>query len=436
MKNEIIDLSLIDSAKNNQIYDTSYQFIERLNLPEQTTHVINSLALLTITVIVLLAIDWLTRKFLLAVFTQFILKTTTQVDDFLVKNKVLQKLAHLAPIIIADILLPIVFAGYPNWLNAITKTVDIILILTILQVLNAFLKTLRDILRLQKSFIDKPLDSYLQVAQIFLIFVAGTIIFSILTGKSPISFLVSLGAASAILMLVFKDTILGFVASIQVSANDSVRVGDWIEMQKYGADGTVLQITLNNVKVQNFDKTIVTIPTHTLLTDSFKNYRGMQESGGRRIKRAINIKISSIRYLTESEINDLRSIHLLKSFIQERQEEINAYNQIHAVDQSNLVNGRRMTNIGLFRAYITRYAQQNPKIHKEHTLMVRQLAPTENGLPLELYMFTNSTVWVEYEEAMSNMFDHLFAAIKYFHLEVFELPASDDIRYFLQQQQN
>jgi len=236
-------------------------------------------------------------------------------------------------------------------------------------------------------------------------------------------------------MLVFKDTILGFVASIQVSANDSVRVGDWIEMQKYGADGTVLQITLNNVKIQNFDKTVVTIPTHTLLTDSFKNYRGMQESGGRRIKRAINIKISTIRYLKEDEIQNLRSIHLLKSFIDERQEEINTYNKTHAVDQSNLVNGRRMTNIGLFRAYVTKYAQQNKNIHKEFTLMVRQMPPTENGLPLELYMFTNSTVWEEYEDTVSNMFDHLFAAIKYFDLEVFELPASDDIRQLLQRQQ-
>lgn len=431
MNNEVIDLSLIDSTRNNQIYDTSYHVIQKLGLSEQVNHVTNSLTLLLITAIVLLAIDWLTRKFLLAVFTKFILSTKTSIDDFLINNRVLEKLAHLAPIIIAGILLPIVFSGYPNWLYVISKIVDVILVLTILQLLNAILKTFIDVLRLQKAFIDKPLDSYLQVAQIILIFVAGTIIFSLLTGKSPISFLVSLGAASAILMLVFKDTILGFVASIQVSANDSVRVGDWIEMQKYGADGTVLKITLNNVKVQNFDKTIVTIPTHTLLTDSFKNYRGMQESGGRRIKRAINIKISSIRYLTEAEIDALSTIHLLKPFIEERQQEIDEYNLLHNIDHANLVNGRRMTNIGLFRAYITRYAHQNPNIHKDFTLMVRQLAPTENGLPLELYMFTTSTVWVTYEEIMANMFDHLFSAIKYFHLEIFELPASDDLRQIL-----
>src|SRR5690606_1939321 len=223
-------------------------------------------------------------------------------------------------------------------------------------------KTGRDILRTSKAFVDKPLDSYLQVVQIFLIFVIGTLIVSILTGNSPWSFLVSLGAASAILMLVFKDTILGFVASIQVSANDSVRVGDWIEMSKYGADGDVLEINLNNVKIQNFDKTIVTIPTYTLLSDAFKNYRGMQDSGGRRIKRSINIKISSIRYLTEAEIAELKKIELLAPYITKREEEIHAYNQRTGVDESVLVNGRRMTNVGLFRAYINAYAQHNPDI--------------------------------------------------------------------------
>lgn len=435
MQNDIIDLTIIDSAKSDQLYDYSYEFIQKLGLSEQSTHVINALSLLIVSLIILFCIDFLTRKLLIVVFSNFITKTKTKIDDFLLQNKVLDKLAHVVPILIAHILFSIVFIGYPNWLHIISMVIDTMMVITVLNLLNAILKTIIDVLRIQKSFIDKPLDSYQQVIQIFLIFVAGTIIFSIITGISPISFLLSLGAASAILVLIFKDTILGFVASIQVSANDSVRVGDWIEMQKYGADGAVLKITLNNVKVQNFDKTIVSIPTHTLLSDSFKNYRGMQESGGRRIKRAINIKISSIRYLTEDEIEALRTIKLLAPFITERQNEINEYNKHNNVDQSNLVNGRRMTNIGLFRAYITRYAQQNPNIRKDFPLMVRQLAPNENGLPLELYMFTTTIVWTEYEEIMANIFDHLFAAIKYFHLEIFELPASDDLRNFISQQQ-
>lgn len=435
MQNDILDLTLIDSAKSDQLYDYSYKIIKQLGFSEQSTHVLNALSLLIISLIILFCIDFLTRKLLIVVFSNFITKTKTKIDDFLLQNKVLDKLAHVVPILIAHILFSIVFIGYPNWLNIISMIIDMMMVITVLNLLNAVLKTIIDVLRLQKSFIDKPLDSYQQVIQIFLIFVAGTIIFSIITGISPISFLLSLGAASAILVLIFKDTILGFVASIQVSANDSVRVGDWIEMQKYGADGVVLKITLNNVKVQNFDKTIVSIPTHTLLSDSFKNYRGMQESGGRRIKRAINIKISSIRYLTEEEIEALRTINLLAPFITERQNEINEYNKHNNVDQSNLVNGRRMTNIGLFRAYITRYAQQNPNIRKDFALMVRQLAPNENGLPLELYMFTTTIVWAEYEEIMANIFDHLFAAIKYFHLEIFELPASDDLRNFISQKQ-
>ncbi|WHT37617.1 mechanosensitive ion channel [Myroides sp. mNGS23_01] len=202
-------------------------------------------------------------------------------------------------------------------------------------------------------------------------------------------------------------------------------------MAKFGADGTVLEINLSTVKVQNFDKTITTIPTYLLISDSFKNYRGMQNSGGRRIKRSINIKMSSIRFLEPHEINELKKIQLLKPYIEERQKEIDDYNISTNADQSMPVNGRRMTNIGLFRAYVLRYAQQNQNIHKEYHLMVRHLQPTEHGLPIELYMFTNSTVWAFYETVMADIFDHVLAAIDYFHLEVFELPSSDDVRQFI-----
>jgi len=234
-------------------------------------------------------------------------------------------------------------------------------------------------------------------------------------------------------MLVFKDTILGLVASIQVSTNDSVRVGDWIEMPKHGADGDVIEINLNNIKVQNFDKTITTIPTYLLLSEAFKNWRGMQDAGGRRVKRALNVKISSIRFMTDEEINGLYKIEILKEFIDQRKTEIQQYNEVNQIDVNMPVNGRRMTNVGLFRAYITQYLRHNPNIHSGMTLMVRQLQPTEKGLPLELYMFTNSTVWGEYESIISNIFDHLFAAVKFFDLEIFESPASDDIRQVVNQ---
>lgn len=431
MKLNLLDIPTINSIERNYIYNQSFELLTKLGLSEQTTEAITSISLFLLSIGLLFVIDFVCKHTLLSIFTKIIIRTRTTIDDYLLKNKALERLAHLFPVLFARAILPIALVGLPAWLEVTSTLLDIAIVIVILSVFNAVVKTIVDILRNNKAFIDKPLDSYLQVIQIFMMFFAGTIIFSILTGKSPISFLVSLGAASAILMLVFKDTILGFVASIQVSANDSVRVGDWVEMPKYDADGTVLKITLNNVKIQNFDKTIVSIPTHTLLSDSFKNYRGMYESGGRRIKRSINIKISSIRYLTEEEIEELRSIQILTEYIDERQAEIDNYNLEHKIDRSNPVNGRRMTNIGMFREYITRHAKNNPYINKDLTLMVRQLTPSEKGLPLELYMFASSTVWSEYENIMASIFDHLFSAIKFFHLEVFELPASDDLRHLI-----
>ncbi|TDS16167.1 mechanosensitive ion channel family protein [Sphingobacterium paludis] len=424
----------IPTLQKSFIYDWTLDWVASMGLPSQMAHLTSTSLLLLAALLLLLGTDYITRKLVKTLFVRLITKTSTTWDDKLLENKVLDHLSHLIPVLLAQQLLPAIFIGFPNFTYVMMKLLSVIIIVLIVKLISSILKTLRDIFRNTKAFADKPIDSYLQVVQIFLIFIAGTIAFSVITGNSPWSFLVSLGAASAILMLVFKDTILGFVASIQVSANDSVRVGDWVEMPKYGADGDVIQINLNNVKVQNFDKTIVSIPTHTLLTDSFKNYRGMKQFGGRRIKRAIPIKISSIRYLTEEEVSDLTRIQLLAPYIAERQKEITAYNEQANADPSMPINGRRMTNIGLFRTYITNYIQNNPNIHQDRMLMVRQLAPTEHGLPLELYMFAASTDWVYYENTMANIFDHLFAAIKYFDLEVFELPASDDLRGVFKQQ--
>ncbi|WP_400262485.1 mechanosensitive ion channel family protein [Sphingobacterium sp. SG20118] len=421
-------LEKINKQSQSKIYDWSYQKFLQAGFNSEWSHTINSLFLLLIVIIILLTIDFITRKVVLTLVTRFITKSKNVIDDHLIKNKTLKYISHFIPLFIAQQISPIIFLGFPNWLKAINKGIEVLLVLIIMAIIHSALKIIRDILKTRKSFADKPLESYLQVAQIVLICIGGTIIFSILTGISPKTFLVSLGAASAVLILVFKDTILGFVASISVSANDSIRVGDWIEMPKHNADGSVIEINLNNVKVQNFDKTITTIPTHTLLIDSFKNYRGMQTSGGRRIKRAINIKISTIRFMTEEEIMDLEKIKLLKPFIEQRRLEINEYNIKSQADQTMPVNGRKMTNIGLFRAYITAYIRQNPNMHKEMISMVRQMDPTEHGVPLEIYVFTNDTRFEIYEGIRSDLFDHLFAAITFFKLEVFESPASDDLR--------
>ncbi|ERJ57426.1 mechanosensitive ion channel family protein [Sphingobacterium paucimobilis] len=410
------------------VYQETFEWIKSFGLADHVNHLLVSATLFLATCILLAIVYYITRYLFNTLASSFIKKTNTDWDDRLLDNRVQVHLSRLFLVLIAQQVFPFIFVGFPVFSSTLSTLLSILMIFAIYALINSILRTVRDILRSTKAFGNKPVDSYLQVIQIFLIFVVGMLIVSLLTGKSPWLFLASLGAASAILMLVFKDTILGFVASIQVSANDSVRVGDWIEMPKYGVDGDVLQINLNNVRIQNWDKTIVTIPTYTLLSDSFKNYRGMQDSGGRRIKRAINIKISSIRYVTLEEVQELKKIALLKPYIEKREEEIAAFNKKEGIDETVLVNGRRMTNIGLFRAYAMAYARKNPGIHQELTLLVRQLAPTEHGLPLELYMFTKGTQWAFFEDTMSDLFDHLFAAIKYFHLEVFELPASDDLR--------
>jgi len=418
---------------SSSIYQYIFNLLAQLGLPEQQAHMATAFGLLFALALLLYALDYIMRHVLYSALNKIARRTSAQWDDYLLENKVHVSVSRTILILLTRQLLPMIFLGFPVLTAAIVKFLDIAILVVIYQLANSLLKTCRDIFRTSNAFKDKPIDSYLQVVQIFLIFVIGTLAVSLLTGNSPWSFLVSLGAASAILMLVFKDTILGFVASIQVSANDSVRVGDWIEMPKYGVDGDVLQINLNNVKIQNWDKTIVTIPTYTLLSDSFKNYRGMQETGGRRIKRALNIKMSSVRYLSEEEITALKKIHLLAPYMEKREREIADYNKTCNADTSSPVNGRRMTNIGLFRAYVLAYARHNPNIHQELTLLVRQLAPSEYGIPLELYMFTKGTQWAYFEDTMADIFDHLLAAIKHFHLQVFELPAADDLRWIVSQ---
>ncbi|MFV0200395.1 mechanosensitive ion channel family protein [Empedobacter falsenii] len=421
-------MELLDENIQSDLYRSTLELVSQLGLSSYSTTVITTLLLSIALVIILYAIDFLLRKVLLLLLTNMIQKSKTKIDDLLIKNRVLQFATHIVPVIVAKESIPLIFKGFPNWIKIAMQITDVMLVISIGLLFNAVFRAFRDFLRSKKSFADKPIDSYLQVMNISLFFICGILIFSIVTGKSPITFLVSLGAASAVLMLVFKDSILGFVASIQVSMNDMVRVGDWIEMTKYGADGTVIEINLGTVKVQNFDKTITTIPTYALVSDSFRNYRGMQNAGGRRIKRSINVKMNSIRFLTEDEIEELKKIRMLYDFIVDRSNEIAQYNVSNKVDPTILANGRRMTNIGLFRQYIKTYTYNSPKIRKDLMFEVRQLQPTEHGLPIELFMFTNTTVWNEYEVIMADIFDHIIAVVPYFHLEIYESPSSDDMR--------
>ena len=418
----------IDEIDLIELDDQLKQFLIDLGLAPG--HV-NWVALLINILVILMAMWLLTRLLNLVLttgLTRLSRRTNTNFDDQLLKQHVPRYVARLVPLIIMYNLIPLVFQEFPWWAMVMQRLFNVFFIVLFIRIFRSFIHAGRNTLQGLEAFKDKPLDSYAQVISLVLFIIGGVLIFSQLTGRSALTFLTAMGAASAVLLLIFKDTILGFVASIQISANDMVRIGDWITMTKYGADGDVVEINLTTVKVINWDKTVTTIPTYALISDSFQNWRGMQESGGRRIKRSIRIKISSIRYLEPAEIDELTRIQLLKGYIQDRREEIRRFNEENQVDHSMLVNGRRMTNIGLFRRYVDTYLRKHPQINQGMTLMVRQLAPDQHGLPLEIYCFTSTVKWVEYEPIQADIFDHLLAAIKYFHLQVFEDPAADDVR--------
>lgn len=368
--------------------------------------------------------DWVIWKLLRNITVRLARRSRNNFDNFLVAHKAPRAVAHLFPLLFLHGMVPTIFVDFPS-LGAIAwKIFAILVVFQALAVIRRFLRSIRDYMWTKPNFKDKPLDSYMQVFMIFAWTVGVLSVFVIVTDTTIWKFFTALGAASAIVLLIFRDTILGFVASIQVSINDMVRIGDWISMDKYGADGDVVEITLATVKVQNFDKTITTIPTYALISDSFKNWRGMQRSGGRRIKRSLIIRQKSIKFLTQEDIEALKGIQLIAEYINQRSGQINAYNQEHGIDKQLLINGRNLTNFGIFRKYATNYLEGHSAINKNMTLMVRQLQPTPEGIPLEIYAFSADVRWQNYEYVMADIFDHLLAALPYFSLELFEFPIS------------
>lgn len=368
------------------------------------------------------------RFFAERVVSSFAKKTKTTFDDYLVKNKVFVYLSNLVVLLVFYEFIPVVLIDFPESEVYLEKILGVFIILVIIWILRSLLMTFKDYLRTFDTFKDKPIESYIQVFMIILWIVGIVIVFSTITGKPLVKFLTALGAFSAVLLLIFKDTILGFVASIQVTVNDTVRLGDWITMEKYGADGDVFEINLASVKVRNFDNTITTIPTYYLISDSFKNWRGMSASGGRRIKRSILIKANSIKFLSEEDIEKLKKIQLISNYIHNKQQEVNEHNLSKHIDKTVQINGRNQTNFGAFRVYVDHYLAQHQDINKEMMMMTRQLAPTAEGIPLELYAFSKDKVWANYERVMAGIFDHLLAAIPFFELECFEYPSGKDLK--------
>ncbi len=362
------------------------------------------------------------------VIQKIINKTNTQFDDMLVKNRVFLNIARIIIFIITLNFLKELLVDFPNVYNYTERLITIIIIFSVIWFVRSILLSVKDFLRTMDAFKDKPLESYVQIFMIALWLIAIILSFSVLTGKPLLKFLTALGAFSAVLLLIFKDTILGFVSSIQVAVNDTVRIGDWITMEKYGADGDVVEINLTSVIIRNFDNTVSSIPTYYLTSDSFKNWRSMNNSGGRRIKRAITIKINSIRFLTQEDVDNFKKIALISDYITKVSNEVNSYNSENNIDKSTIINGRNLTNFGTFRVYLDKYLENHPKINQDMLLMSRQLEPTPYGIPLEIYAFSKEKGWQEYERVMANIFDHILASVPYFNLEIYQQPSSLDIQ--------
>jgi miniconductance mechanosensitive channel len=384
----------------------------------------DQLHMVYLTVIIISFLLYLvTRYIILKSISHFFKKTSTKLDDVLIEKGVLNRLSYL---------IPLIFIYNLKELLAMYVIVDRVLItlitLIFISSINAFINALSDIYSKSKYSNRLNIKSYIQVIKLFINIFGIIIIIALLTGKSPIYFLSGIGALTAVLMLIFKDTILSLVSSIQISSNDLFKIGDWIEAPQFGADGDVIDIALHSVKIQNWDKTISIIPTHKLTDSSFKNWRGMSDSGGRRIKRSIKIDMNSIKFCDNSMIERFKKFKVISDYINQKQSEINKHNIENNINEEGLINGRSLTNIGTFRAYIEGYLRNHANIHNEMTFLVRQLAPESDGLPIEIYVFSSDTNWVNYEAIQSNIFDHLLAVISEFDLKVFQNPTGDDFR--------
>ena len=376
----------------------------------------------TICLIVLTITAWITNfivKRILVKGIRRVLKVTLlKHDDILTKNDVVSRLANVVPAMVFSIGVQLIKGLPESFVQVIHNLCSAFVILTLALAIGNILDIINDIWQKRPDAVNKPIKGYIQIIKIFIYAISAILVIAALIDKSPVILLSGLGAMAAVLMLVFQDTLLSLVASVQISSNGMIRVGDWIEMPQVNADGDVKDIALHTVTVQNFDKTITTIPTKKFLSESFKNWKSMQESGGRRIKRSISINQRSIHFLTEDEENRLRRFNLLKDYLHQKDQDIHQWNKDHGDDIS--VNCRRITNLGTFRAYAEHYLRSHPGIHKNMTLMVRQLAPTPEGIPLELYCFTNTVVWANYENIQSDIFDHLLSILGEFGLQVFQ----------------
>jgi miniconductance mechanosensitive channel len=390
------------------------QFLINYGLGASVSGLITSGVLIIAISLIVMVINFITRNTILSFFKRIAKSTSSSFDDLLIKNRLPRLLSFIPSLFFLYVIIP-------TYTDNLIIVIEALTILLFIVTVKSVLSTVKDYFKLSSSLRHIPIDSYIQIVMIFLWFIGIILILSVLTGREIGTFLASLGALSAIIILVFRDTILGFVSSIQITVNDTVRIGDWITMKGSDADGTVIEVNLSTVKVQNFDNTITTIPTYKLVSDSFVNWRGMEDSKGRRIKRSLLIKPSSISFLKNDEIDELKKVNLITEYLNTKTYEIDIYNQDNNVDKSMLLNGRNLTNLGVFRVYIEEYLKAHPMTNDDLTMMCRQLEPTSQGIPIQIYTFSKDKEWTKYEALTSDIFDHLLSSVKYFKLELFEL---------------
>jgi miniconductance mechanosensitive channel len=403
----------------------------KLNLGEESANLIASYSLLLVNILIATLLFYLTRWILRKYILKHIKKSETHWDDYLLEHRIFHKASYLLPAFFIGWTINPIFNDLENAKNTLLILLTVYKIVIITNIFNAVLDTAVDVYNNQSESKKLPVKGFAQVVKLLFWLIAIILIISAIIHKNPTSILAGLGAVSAVLLLVFKDPILGFVGGIQLAAFDMVKEGDWISMPKFNADGTVIDISISTVKVQNWDNTISTLPTYSLISDSVRNWRGMEESDGRRIKRAILLDTHSVKFCTKEMLERFSKYEFLSDYILQTEERIQKSNDQIKADKTFLVNGRRQTNIGVFRAYLINYLENHPDVNTSLTTMVRQLEPTEKGIPMEIYVFSKVKSWVAYESIQSDIFDHILAIIPEFELSVFQEPSGADFRKIL-----
>ena len=399
-------------------------FLDTLN--NYFRDIINHNIYFVLVALIIISLTFLLSKYFFSTLLKNLLrKTKSKYDDLLIDKGFLKNFSFYPPLVILYLLLQMKF-GSVDLINRLYNASFIIistrLIISLVEILNSIYSS-------SKFSGQVNIRSYVQVLKLFVYLLAAILVVSIFLNQSPLYLLSSIGALTAVIMLIFKDTILSFVSSIQITSNDLFRLGDWVEAPQFGADGDVIDIALHTIKIQNWDKTISIIPTHKLVDSSFKNWRGMTNSGGRRIKRALNIDLNSVKFCDSNMVKKFLKISLLKDYLEAKINEINQYNNQQKISDS-LINGRSLTNLGIFRIYIQKYLNKNTNINKDLTFLVRQLAPNKYGIPIEIYVFSSDTNWIKYEQIQADIFDHLIASIKEFDLNLFQNPTGQDLNKY------